>query len=93
MHEQDDEKKDAAWLISDAFLDRLYRDPLFVSRYDRGMAVMVLVARFICMEEITPSSYLKWLRQKVVASLIEEPSPEAAEAARLAEERRRKACH
>ena len=48
---QADDKKDAAWKLCDAFLDGVFSDLRFEGRYDRGMAVMMLVARFICQEQ------------------------------------------
>jgi hypothetical protein len=89
MREQAEDKKDAAWKLADAFLAGVFNDEMFDSRYDRGMAVMVLVARFICREQITPSSYLEWLTEKVRESILA-ATPEEAEAIA---ERRTKTCH
>jgi hypothetical protein len=89
MREQADDKKDAAWRLADAFLNGLTDEATFEDRYDRGMAVMVLVARFVCQEEISPASYLKWLSSKVVDSVVA-VTPEEATAI---DERRTKTCH
>ena len=89
MREQAEDKKDAAWKLADAFLNGLTNENLFEDRHDRGMAVMVLVARFICQEEISPTSYLKWLTQKVSESVVSVSPEEAASIA----ERRTKTCH
>jgi hypothetical protein len=92
MREQAEDKKDAAWLLSDAFLDGLYDELVFDSRFDRGMAVMVLVARFVCLEQMTPESYLEWLAKKVRESIVA-VTPEEAAAIGEEHERRKRTCH
>jgi hypothetical protein len=87
--EQADDKKDAAWRLADAFLESVYDKTLFEDRFDRGMAVMVLVARFVCQEQISPTSYLKWLKNKVEESVVDCTPEEAA----AIDERRTETCH
>ena len=89
MREQAEDKKEAAWRLADAFLDGLCDEVVFDGRFDRGMAVMVLVARFVCQEQITPKSYLDWLAKKVRESIVAVTPEEAA----AINERRKKACH
>ena len=94
MREQADDKKDAAWKLADAFLEGVYAEPLFVSRYDRCMAVFIVVVRFLCAEGVQVQAFTKWLTNKIEESVFESGSPEEAAALKMVEEERRKrTCH
>lgn len=90
---QADDKKDAAWKLADAFLDGVMREPLFKSRYDRCMAVFIVVVRFLCQEGVEAAAFTRWLADKIEESVFEAGSPEEAAALKMQEERRKRTCH
>lgn len=75
MCEKCEEKKKAANDLAEAVVQLVFREPLFRNRYDRCMAVAVMVADFICKEQLEHASAMDFFGAAVANMIVLEQRP------------------